>query len=106
LVAGWDPRSAGDVIRIAAGMSVGWSGRTYVASEDVVLTMNEVCELLRIHRSTVYKLIKAGKIPAFRIGSDWRLSKDLILRWIAEQTNFPQQPGRRPRRRPGRPTKK
>ena len=57
-----------------------------MASDPEVLTVKEVCELLQLHQSTVYKLIKEGKIPAFRIGSDWRFRKDLIMRWMAENT--------------------
>jgi excisionase family DNA binding protein len=41
-------------------------------------------ELLRIHPSTPYKLIRAGRIPSFRVGSDWRFQQDLIERWITE----------------------
>jgi excisionase family DNA binding protein len=51
-----------------------------------LLTVKKVCELLQVHHSKVYKLIKAGKIPAFKIGSDWRFRRDLIMRWMAENT--------------------
>ena len=51
-----------------------------------LLRVKEVCELLQVTQTTVYKLIKAGKIPAFKIGADWRFRKDLIVRWMAEQT--------------------
>jgi excisionase family DNA binding protein len=54
-----------------------------VALEDEILTVKEVSELLRVNRSTVYKLVRQGKIPAFRIGSDWRFQADLIARWMA-----------------------
>jgi excisionase family DNA binding protein len=51
-----------------------------------LLTVKKVCELLQVHHTTVYRLIKAGKIPAFKIGADWRFRKDLIERWMIEQT--------------------
>jgi excisionase family DNA binding protein len=57
-----------------------------MASDHEVLTIEEVSDLLRIHRSTVYKLTRNGKIPSFRIGSDWRFRRDAIERLIAEQT--------------------
>jgi excisionase family DNA binding protein len=57
-----------------------------MAIGDEILTVKEVCELLQVHQSTVYKLIKEGRIPAFRIGSDWRFLKDRIMRWMVEQT--------------------
>jgi excisionase family DNA binding protein len=51
-----------------------------------ILTVKEICELLQLHQATVYKLAKEGRIPAFRIGSDWRFQRDQIVHWIAEQT--------------------
>jgi excisionase family DNA binding protein len=41
-----------------------------MAIGDEVLTVKEVCELLQVNQSTVYKLIKEGRIPAFRIGTE------------------------------------
>ena len=57
-----------------------------MASDPEVLTVKEVCKLLQLHQSTVYKLIKEGKIPVFRIGSDWRFRTDLIMRWMDEHS--------------------
>jgi excisionase family DNA binding protein len=51
-----------------------------------ILTVKELSDLLKIHQSTVYRLTKEGRIPAFRIGSEWRFRKDQIVHWIAEQT--------------------
>jgi excisionase family DNA binding protein len=43
-------------------------------------------EILQVNPSTVYKLVKEGRIPAFRIGTEWRFRKKEIVRWILEQT--------------------
>jgi excisionase family DNA binding protein len=51
-----------------------------------ILTVKELGDLMKIHQSTVYRLTKEGRIPAFRIGSEWRFRKDQIVHWIAEQT--------------------
>jgi excisionase family DNA binding protein len=56
-----------------------------MAQEFEVLTVKEVSEMLRIHKATLYRLVKAGKIPRFRIGSDWRFRSDLLKRWMAER---------------------
>ena len=50
-----------------------------------VLTPTEVCEMLHIHRATLYKLIRKGKLPSFKIGGDWRFRTDLLESWMAEQ---------------------
>jgi excisionase family DNA binding protein len=39
-----------------------------------VMTMDEVAEYLRVHRTTIYRLIKRHKIPAFRVGRNWRFN--------------------------------
>ncbi len=52
-----------------------------------VLTVKEICDLLQVHPSTIYKLIQQDKIPSFRVGSDWRFRRDLIERWMAERSS-------------------
>jgi excisionase family DNA binding protein len=39
---------------------------------ETVMTLSEVATYLRCHPSTVYKLLKAHALPAFRLGGDWR----------------------------------
>jgi excisionase family DNA binding protein len=50
--------------------------------EDTLMTVAEVTQYLRIHRVTLYRLLKANKIPGFRVGSDWRFSRQAIDRWM------------------------
>jgi excisionase family DNA binding protein len=54
--------------------------------DDDVLTVREICDLLRVHPSTVYKLLRVGRIPSFRIGNEWRFRKDAIMRWMSEKS--------------------
>jgi excisionase family DNA binding protein len=46
-----------------------------------VMTVEEVSQYLHIHPSTVYRLLRRGEIPAFRIGSDWRFNIEAIDAW-------------------------
>ena len=55
-------------------------------SDHEILTVREICDLLQVHQSTIYKLVRQGNIPRFRVGADWRFRKDLIERWVAEKT--------------------
>lgn len=48
-----------------------------------VMTMSEVAEYLRVHPSTIYRLLKRKQIPAFKLGSDWRFNLESIDRWRA-----------------------
>ena len=49
-----------------------------------VLTLEEVASYLRVHPSTVYRLLKKRQIPAFKMGSDWRLNLESIDQWRSE----------------------
>jgi excisionase family DNA binding protein len=62
-----------------------------MAGDSEVLTVKEVCELLRVHPSTVYKLLRQGKLPSFRVGSEWRFRKDLVMSWMAQRSMEAQQ---------------
>jgi excisionase family DNA binding protein len=62
-----------------------------MASDREVLTVREVGHLLQVHPTTVYKLVRQGKIPSFRIGSYWRFRTDLIERWMAEKSMYARQ---------------
>ena len=33
---------------------------------------------------TIYHLLRSNQIPAFRVGSDWRFSTEMIDRWMSE----------------------
>jgi excisionase family DNA binding protein len=50
--------------------------------EETFLTTEEVLEYLHINLRTVYRLIKAGKIPAVRVGRQWRFRKRDIDAWL------------------------
>ena len=52
------------------------------AERHKVMTVDEVCEKLRVHPNTIYRLIKQGRIPAFRIGKRWRLNVEDIGLWL------------------------
>lgn len=46
-----------------------------------ILTVKELSEYLGVHTSTVYRLLKHGALPAFRVGSDWRFNVEQIDEW-------------------------
>jgi len=46
------------------------------------MNTTQVAQYLNLHEITVYKLIKQGKIPAFKIGGRWRFKKKILDDWI------------------------
>lgn len=53
--------------------------------DEAFLTTEEVLEYLQVNLRTVYRLIKAGKIPAVRVGRQWRFRKSDIDAWLESQ---------------------
>jgi excisionase family DNA binding protein len=56
-----------------------------IQPEAKVITVNELAVYLHVHRSTLYRLLKNGQLPAFKIGSDWRFNVEAIDRWRMQQ---------------------
>jgi excisionase family DNA binding protein len=66
--------------------------------DETFLTTEEVLEYLQVNLRTVYRLIKAGKIPAVRVGRQWRFRKRDIDAWLDSQRprGGPRQPAPAP----------
>ncbi len=62
-------------------------------TDEVFLTTEEVLEYLQVNLRTVYRLIKAGKIPAVRVGRQWRFRKRDIDAWLDSQRPRADHPG-------------
>jgi excisionase family DNA binding protein len=53
--------------------------------DEAFLTTEDVLDYLQINLRTVYRLIKAGRIPAVRVGRQWRFRKRDIDLWLESQ---------------------
>jgi excisionase family DNA binding protein len=61
-------------------------GLNVMAVNARVLTVADLSEYLRVHRSTIYRLLRQGQLPAFKIGSDWRFEVEAIDQWRLGKT--------------------
>ncbi len=50
-----------------------------------MMTSMEAAEYLKMHVKTVCRLAKEGKIPAKKVGSEWRFLKNVLDKWLAEE---------------------
>lgn len=50
-----------------------------------LLDIKQTAEYLQINKMTVYKLAQQGRIPAFKVASEWRFKKELIDQWLLNQ---------------------
>jgi len=46
-----------------------------------VMTVKELSTYLHVHPSTIYRLLRTGQIPGFRIDGDWRFHIKAIDEW-------------------------
>jgi excisionase family DNA binding protein len=51
------------------------------------LTLSEVAKYLRVSKETVYKLAQQSRIPASKLGNQWRFKQELVDQWLEAQTN-------------------
>src|SRR5690606_20195325 len=55
-----------------------------IMRDEQFLTTEEVMDYLQVNLRTIYRLIKAGRIPAVRVGRQWRFHKKDIDAWLDE----------------------
>ena len=54
-------------------------------AEPDMMTVKELSSYLRVHPSTVYRLLKDNKLPGFKVGESWRFSLQDIKKWREAQ---------------------
>jgi excisionase family DNA binding protein len=57
-----------------------------------VLTIEELSVYLKIPKSTLYKLVREGKVPSQKVGRHWRFRKETIDRWLDETRDIKVEP--------------
>ena len=55
------------------------------SEESQIMTVEEVADFLKLSKITIYKLVKKGQLPGFRVGNSWRFRKDKMLEIISKQ---------------------
>lgn len=58
---------------------------------DVVMTVDEVAQFLRLAKTTVYQLARDGELPGRKAGGQWRFSRRELQRWLAGLDRLSQQ---------------
>lgn len=51
-----------------------------------LLTLAETCEVLKISRETMLKLLKEHKIAGAKVGGAWRFTEDAIDEYLKSRT--------------------
>ena len=47
-----------------------------------LLLLEDICSLLHIGKTTAYRLIQSGLLPAYKIGGKWQIKPDDLDKYI------------------------
>ena len=47
-----------------------------------ILTLKELQKLLHIGKNTALRLVQSGEIEAFRVGNQWRITKESVAKYV------------------------
>lgn len=50
--------------------------------ERKLIALKEAADYLGVHNSTLYRMLRAGEIQAYKIRSEWRFTYDALDAWI------------------------
>ena len=80
------PSHRGEALEVTPSALVG-SVTANVSAEIVEhpMTPEDVADLLRIDRETVYRMARRGQLPAFKVSSRWRFLPSHLQRWMEAQ---------------------
>ena len=52
-----------------------------------LLTTKQVADYLKIDKFTVYRLVAQRRLPAYKVGSQWRFNTRLLETWLQQNLN-------------------
>jgi len=55
---------------------------------NALMTIEEVASYLRLSKDTVYRMAQAGKIPASKVGQQWRFRREDVDAWLEQNKNI------------------
>ena len=58
-----------------------------IKAQETLLTTDQVAHYLKVDKFTVYRLVTQKRIPAFKVGNQWRFRKRMIDAWLMENLN-------------------
>jgi excisionase family DNA binding protein len=56
--------------------------------QEKLLTTEQLADYLKVDKFTVYRLVTQRKIPAFKVGNQWRFKRKVIDRWLNKNSNM------------------
>jgi excisionase family DNA binding protein len=62
-------------------------GESWVKTNEYpeIMNVEEVADFFRVSNQTIYNMLRAGKLPAVKVGREWRFPRDKIKAMVFEQ---------------------
>jgi len=57
-----------------------------MSKPDPIMTIEEVAEYLGLHPLTIRRLAREREIPAFKVGRQWRVKRELFDQWMGDKS--------------------
>jgi len=54
--------------------------------EKEIMTVKQIAQYLQMDEHTIYRLARSGQIPAIKIAGQWRFKRDVIDKWINDES--------------------
>lgn len=52
--------------------------------KDQILTAEEAAEYLKMALSTLYRYMRTGQVPCFKVGNQWRFKRSILDQWMEQ----------------------
>ncbi|MDF0645016.1 MAG: helix-turn-helix domain-containing protein [Nitrospira sp.] len=59
------------------------------SSKSELMTAEETCRYLKITQRTLYRYLQSRRIPAFKLGNQWRFVRSDLEQWIRSRVRTP-----------------
>ncbi len=76
---------------------------------ESLMTLQQASEFLQIDPDTLRALTRRGRVPAMKIGRQWRFDSELLREWVREHSLAhvkPEKAGDQSNKKPGRGRKR
>jgi excisionase family DNA binding protein len=56
--------------------------------QENLLTIEQVAQYLTVDKLTIYRLVTQQRIPAFKVGNQWRIKREMLEDWLKTNCNM------------------
>ncbi|MEA3296825.1 MAG: DUF2087 domain-containing protein [candidate division Zixibacteria bacterium] len=68
--------------------------REGIVKNSEFLTTSELAKKLKMNVQVITRKVKAGEIPAYKIGKDWRIPEQSVYNWMEKSSNQTAEPSK------------